>query len=168
MKHLEYDPRRDICWSVVTDAKLANSLSLKPFTVKLYMWNETKVNSNLLLLRHDNKSNILRVVFFCFQIYNDTFSSKNIVKWVIENSHFLTRWLFFKNSKNTLLSDLLEHNQAVILFTPRNMYSNLNPWYLMVRFGAMNYFNKKFSYNSGNLFFLIVQRSGIRIKTLFG
>ena len=44
IKYLERDPRRDTCWAFVTDNKLANLLQLEFNTVKLYLWNETKVN----------------------------------------------------------------------------------------------------------------------------
>lgn len=58
---------------------------------------------------------------------------KLIAKWVNDNSNFLTRWLSLKNAKSTALSELLENNPALILFTPRNMHLTYIPSYLVVR-----------------------------------
>lgn len=44
LKILEYDPRREVCWSIVTDGKVAESLHLYEFSLKLYLWNESKVS----------------------------------------------------------------------------------------------------------------------------
>lgn len=43
LRHLEFDPERDNCWSVITDPVLAETLDIKPFAVQLQTWNETKV-----------------------------------------------------------------------------------------------------------------------------
>ena len=41
---MEYDPRREVCWSIVTDRKVAESLQLDEFSLKLYLWNDSKVS----------------------------------------------------------------------------------------------------------------------------
>lgn len=43
IKYLERDPRRDTCWAFVTDNKLAAGLQLELNTVKLHLWNESRV-----------------------------------------------------------------------------------------------------------------------------
>lgn len=131
LRHLEYDPERDNCWSVITDPVLAETLDVTPFAVQLQTWNETKVGFMLYFTHFLREPSLL----FCLlmQIYDHPFVDKFIAKWVNDNSNFLTRWLSFKNSKSTALSELLEHNPAVILFTPRNMHLTNIPSYLVVR-----------------------------------
>lgn len=55
-----------------------------------------------------------------------------IVKWVEENVDFLTQWIHLKNARSNLLSNLLESNPSVILFTPRNIFLENIPTYLLV------------------------------------
>lgn len=50
LRHLEYDPERDNCWSVITDPVLAETLDINPFVVQLQTWNETKVGATFILL----------------------------------------------------------------------------------------------------------------------
>lgn len=72
-------------------------------------------------------------------MYRDQFVDFEIVKWVHDNVDSLTQWVFLKNSRSDLLSDLIEHNPSVILFTPRNMYLENNPSYLSVNFFIFSY-----------------------------
>ena len=65
-------------------------------------------------------------------MYKGELTDVEIVKWVHDNVVSLTQWVFLKNSRSDLLSDLIEHNPSVILFTPRNMYLENNPVYLLV------------------------------------
>lgn len=131
LRHLEYDPQRDNCWSVITDPVLAETLDVKPFSLQLQTWNETKVSQISILNCLTGEHSVLFGLFA--QVYDNHFVGKLIAKWVYDNSNFLTQWLSLKNSKSTTLSELLEHNPAVILFTPRNMHLTYIPSYLVVR-----------------------------------
>lgn len=116
LRILEYDPRREVCWSFITDSNVAQSLDMKAFSMKMYLWNETKE-------------------------FNDSFSSKNIIRWVRENVQMLTQWIFFKNARSNRLADLVQFNPAVILFTPRNMYLDYVPSYLLFKESVMEFKN---------------------------
>lgn len=54
LRILEYDPRREVCWSFITDSNVAQSLDMKAFSMKMYLWNETKViNFNTFIIAVD-------------------------------------------------------------------------------------------------------------------
>lgn len=118
LKFLEKDPFNEIGYAVVTgETALAFGVDTIP-TIRVYLWNET-------------------LEYFG----NATWSSREINKWVNEHLQQVSLHLSPPGTKASSLTPYLKQGPAMILFTPRNFYTELSDPYLMLQQIGMEYYN---------------------------
>lgn len=118
LKFLEKDPFNEVGFAVVTgETALSFGVDLVP-SIRAYMWNET-------------------LEYFG----NATWSSKEINKWVNEHLQQVSINLSPPGTKTTSLAPYLKQGPVLILFTPRNFYTELSDAYVMLQQVGMEYYN---------------------------
>lgn len=118
LKFLEKDPFNEIGFAVVTgESALTFGVEAVP-TIRAYLWNET-----------------------IEYIGNDTWSSKEINKWVNDHLQQVSLHLSPPGTKSSSLAPYLKQGPVMILFTPRNFYTELSDPYVMLQQIGMEYYN---------------------------
>ncbi|XP_035205049.1 thioredoxin domain-containing protein 11-like, partial [Stegodyphus dumicola] len=116
IKSLNTDPNRRICFAVITNRKDALHFKLKS-DIQLFLWNSTEVYSEVVL------------------------NHLEILKWAYSNLKQVTQWISPPGVKSKILSENIEKNAALILFTPRNLLLEYSPYYNLFKEVALDYFN---------------------------
>ena len=118
LKFLEKDPFNEIGFAVVTgESSQAFGVETVP-SIRAYLWNET------------------------LEYYgNATWSSKEINKWVNEHLQQVSLNLSPPGTKTSSLAPYLKQGPVLILFTPRNFYTELSDPYVMLQQVGMEYYN---------------------------
>lgn len=118
LKFLEKDPFDEIGYGVVTgESALSFGVDHVP-TIRAYMWNETIEYSG-----------------------NTSWTSKEINKWVNDHLQQATLHLSPPGTKSSSLAPYLKQGPVLVLFTPRNFYSELSDPYVMLQQIGMEYYN---------------------------
>lgn len=118
LKFLEKDPFNEIGFAVVTgETSLAFGVETVP-SIRAYMWNET-------------------LEYFG----NATWSSREINKWVNDHLQQVSLNLSPPGTKTSSLAPYLKQGPVLILFTPRNFYTELSDPYVMLQQIGMEYYN---------------------------
>lgn len=118
LKFLEKDPFNEIGFAVVTgETSLAFGVETVP-SIRAYLWNET-------------------LEYFG----NASWSSKEINKWVNEHLQQVSLNLSPPGTKASSLAPYLKQGPVLILFTPRNFYTELSDPYVMLQQVGMEYYN---------------------------
>ncbi|XP_042905850.1 thioredoxin domain-containing protein 11 [Parasteatoda tepidariorum] len=116
LNSLTADPYRRICFAVVTNRRDATNLKLKS-VLQLFLWNST-------------------------EIYNETsIEHAEVIKWAYSKLQLVTQWVSPPGAKSTALSEKIEKNPTVILFTPRNLLLDHSPYYNLFKEVALDYSN---------------------------
>lgn len=118
LKFLEKDPFNEIGFGVVTgESALSFGVELVP-SIRAYLWNET-----------------------IEYVGNASWSSKEITQWVNDNLQQVSINLSPPGTKTSSLAPYLKHGPVMILFTPRNFYTELSDLYVMLQQIGMEYYN---------------------------
>lgn len=118
LKFLEKDPFNEVGYAVVTgESALSFGIDSIP-TIRAYLWNETLEYSG-----------------------NTTWTSREINKWVNEHLQQVSLQLSPPGTKSSSLAPYLKQGPVMILFTPRNFYSELSDSYMMMQQIGMEYYN---------------------------
>lgn len=118
LKFLERDPFNEIGFAVVTgESSLVFGVDIVP-SIRAYLWNET-------------------IEYFG----NATWTSKEINKWVNDHLQQVSLNLSPPGTKTSTLSPYLKQGPVLILFTPRNFYTDLSDSYVMLQQIGMEYYN---------------------------
>lgn len=118
LKFLEKDPFNEIGFGVVTgESALSFGVELVP-SIRAYLWNET-----------------------IEYVGNATWSSKEINQWVNDHLQQVSINLSPPGTKTSSLAPYMKHGPVMILFTPRNFYTELSDPYVMLQQVGMEYYN---------------------------
>lgn len=117
LKFLEKDNFKEVGFAVVTgETALAFGVDNTP-VIRAYMWNET------------------------LQYYgNDSWTSRNIVKWITENLHQVSANLSPPGTKSFSLAPFLSQGPLLLLSTPRNLNWDSDMDVMLKQIG-MEYYN---------------------------
>lgn len=118
LKFLERDPFNEIGFAVVTgESSQVFGVDIVP-SIRAYLWNET-------------------IEYFG----NATWTSKEINKWVNKHLQQVSLNLSPPGTKTSTLAPYLKQGPVLILFTPRNFYTELSDPYVMLQQIGMEYYN---------------------------
>lgn len=118
LKYLERDPFNEVGFAVVTgETALSFGVDRVP-AIRAYLWNET-------------------IEYFG----NTSWSSKEINKWVNDHIQQVSINLSPPGTKSSSLAPYLKQGPVMILFTPRNFYTELSDPYVMLQQIGMEYYN---------------------------
>ncbi|CRK94444.1 CLUMA_CG007951, isoform A [Clunio marinus] len=117
-KFLEKDAFNEIGYAVVTGESSYNFGVEELPSIRAYMWNET--------LEYNG---------------NNSWTSKEINKWVFEHIQQVSFQLSPPGTKSSSLSPYLRQGPLLILFTPRNFYTEMSDPYVMLQQIGMEYYN---------------------------
>lgn len=118
LKFLEKDPFNEIGYAVVTgETALSFGVEMGP-SIRAYLWNETLEYSG-----------------------NTSWSSKEINKWVNDHLQQVSLQLSPPGTKSSSLAPYLKQGPVMILFTPRNFYTEVSDPHVMLQQVGMEYYN---------------------------
>lgn len=118
LKFLERDPFNEIGFAAVTgESSLVFGVDTVP-SIRAYLWNET-------------------IEYFG----NATWTSREINKWVNEHLQQVSLNLSPPGTKTSSIAPYLKQGPVLILFTPRNFYTELSDSYVMLQQIGMEYYN---------------------------
>lgn len=118
LKFLEKDPFQEIGFAVVTGETAESfGVELVP-TIRAYLWNET--------LEYNG---------------NTSWTGKDINSWINKHLQQVSLYLSPPGTKSTSLAPYLKQGPVLLLFTPRNFYTDLSDAYVMLQQLGMEYYN---------------------------
>lgn len=120
LKFIERDPFDEVGFGIVVGRTVTNFGVDRIPTIRAYLWNETiEYTGNL------------------------TWTSREIMKWVQDHIQQVSLHLSPPGIKSSSLAPYMKQGPVMILFTPRNLYFDIQDSYVMLRQLGMSYFNCK-------------------------
>ena len=118
LKFLEKDPFNEIGYAVVTGlSALSFGVEMGP-SIRAYLWNETIEYTG-----------------------NTSWTSSEINKWVNDHLQQVSIQLSPPGTKSSSLTPYLKQGPVMILFTPRNFYTEVSDTHVMLQQIGMEYYN---------------------------